>query len=184
MGERFSTGELAKRGQTTLRTIRYYESEGLLPSVRTGGGHRVFGEDALVRLALIKDLRSLDFSIDQIRVLLDNWAGARRPGDKGPDDRRGVLTGIAGDLERKLSETEARLRLLQRVHHELIAALQVFKGCGPCAETLGGPVCPTCHTVVDRPRSGLVDVLFELAGGGDQALVQLGARSRKDRSRR
>ena len=162
MTETLTTGELAKRGHTTLRTIRYYESEGLLPSDRTEGGHRVFGEEALARLQLIQDLRSLDFSIEQIRVLLDNLERARRPGAIGLDDRKDVLVSIATELENKLKETEERLKVVERVHGEFYAALQILQGCGPCAEAPGGPVCPTCHNLVSRPRSGLIDVLYEI----------------------
>jgi len=162
--ETLTTGELAKRGQTTLRTIRYYESEGLLLSERTEGGHRVFSAEALSRLQLIRDLRSLDFSIEQIRVLLSNWERARTPGTVGLDDRKDVLVGIAKDLEQKLTETEERLRVLERVRGEFVAALTVLQGCGPCHEAPGGPVCPTCHNLMDRPRSGLIDVLYELTG--------------------
>lgn len=162
--ETLTTGELAKRGQTTLRTIRYYESEGLLPSERTEGGHRVFTEDALARLQLIRDLRSLELSIEQIRVLLTNWERARTPGTVGLDDRKDVLLSIAADLEKKLSQTEERLRILERVRGEFLAALTVLQGCGPCHEAPGGPVCPTCHNLMDRPRSGLIDVLYELKG--------------------
>ena len=164
VADTLTTGELAKRGKTTLRTIRYYESEGLLPSARTEGGHRVFTDEALARLQLIQDLRSLDFSIEQIRVLLDNLERAKKPGAVGLDDRKDVLINIARDLENKLKETEERLKMVERVHGEFYAALQILQGCGPCNEAPGGPVCPTCHNLVSRPHSGLIDVLYQIQG--------------------
>jgi DNA-binding transcriptional MerR regulator len=184
VAETLTTGELAKRGRTTLRTIRYYEAEGLLSSDRTEGGHRVFTDEALARLQLIQDLRSLDFSIEQIRVLLDNLERARKPGAIGLDDRKDMLIQIAHDLEDKLKETEERLKVVERVHREFYAALQVLQGCGPCSEAPGGPVCPTCHNLVSRPHSGLIDVLYEIQGRGEPQsrgdLVRLGPLPERD----
>lgn len=55
----------------TPRTVRFYEKEGLLPeAVRTFGNYRVFVVEDVVDLLRIKRLRSLGFSLDQIRDIL------------------------------------------------------------------------------------------------------------------
>jgi Cd(II)/Pb(II)-responsive transcriptional regulator len=64
-------GELAKAAQTQVETVRYYEREGLLPlPPRTEGNYRQYDAVHLDRLAFIRHCRSLDMSLEEIRVLL------------------------------------------------------------------------------------------------------------------
>lgn len=65
-------GEVADRTGLSLRTVRYYEEVGLVvPSTRTEGGFRLYTEDDVDRLALIKQLKPLDFTLDELRDLLE-----------------------------------------------------------------------------------------------------------------
>jgi Cd(II)/Pb(II)-responsive transcriptional regulator len=64
-------GALAQRMQCQTETIRFYEREGLLPPpARSGGNYRLYGAPHLERLAFIRRCRSLDMTLDEIRVLL------------------------------------------------------------------------------------------------------------------
>jgi Cd(II)/Pb(II)-responsive transcriptional regulator len=64
-------GDLATASSTPVETIRYYEREGLLPAPgRTQGNFRVYEEPHLERLQFIRHCRSLDMSLDEVRVLL------------------------------------------------------------------------------------------------------------------
>jgi DNA-binding transcriptional MerR regulator len=64
-------GEVAERIGLSLRTIRYYEEVGLVtPSARTQGGFRLYTEHDAVRLQLVKDMKPLGFSLDEMRDLL------------------------------------------------------------------------------------------------------------------
>jgi MerR family transcriptional regulator, copper efflux regulator len=64
-------GEVAERIGLSLRTIRYYEEVGLLtPSARTQGGFRLYTEADASRLQLVKDMKPLGFSLDEMRDLL------------------------------------------------------------------------------------------------------------------
>jgi DNA-binding transcriptional MerR regulator len=49
-------GELAERTGSSVRSLRYYESQGLLRSTRTSGGHRVFDGDAVDRVVYLQHL--------------------------------------------------------------------------------------------------------------------------------
>ncbi|MEU3957985.1 MerR family DNA-binding transcriptional regulator, partial [Streptomyces achromogenes] len=50
-----SIGDLAARARTTVKTIRFYSDQGLLPeAARSSGGHRRYGPDALARLRTIR----------------------------------------------------------------------------------------------------------------------------------
>ncbi len=64
-------GELATASATPIETIRYYEREGLMPAPqRTPSNFRVYEAPHLDRLQFIRYCRSLDMSLDEIRVLL------------------------------------------------------------------------------------------------------------------
>ena len=64
-------GELATLTRTQVETIRYYEREGLLPAApRSDGNYRIYGPEHAERLAFIRQCRSLDMAINEIRVLL------------------------------------------------------------------------------------------------------------------
>ncbi len=66
-----SIGELAKRAQCSVPTIRYYESVGLLPQAqRREGGHRAYDRKDLGRLILIRRCRDIDMPLDKIKQLL------------------------------------------------------------------------------------------------------------------
>ena len=64
-------GELALAAQTQVETIRYYEREGLLPQApRSEGNYRIYRAEHVERLAFVRHCRSLDMTLDEIRVLL------------------------------------------------------------------------------------------------------------------
>jgi DNA-binding transcriptional MerR regulator len=64
-------GELAERTGLSLRTIRHYDEVGLLPATaRTDGGFRVYSEDDFERLMVIKQMKSLGFSLEEMAEIL------------------------------------------------------------------------------------------------------------------
>lgn len=67
----YQIGEVADRVGLSLRTLRYYEEVGLVePSERSPGGFRLYGEEDIQRAEFVKQLKPLDFSLDEIRELL------------------------------------------------------------------------------------------------------------------
>lgn len=64
-------GELAERTGLSLRTIRHYDDVGLLPATaRTDGGFRVYSEDDFERLMVIKQMKPLGFSLEEMAEIL------------------------------------------------------------------------------------------------------------------
>ena len=64
-------GELAERTGLSLRTIRHYDDVGLLPATaRTDGGFRVFSEEDFERLMVIKQMKPLGFSLEEMAEIL------------------------------------------------------------------------------------------------------------------
>ncbi len=72
-------GEVAERVDLSLRSVRFYEEEGLLtPEARSAGGFRLYTEEQVDRLLLIKRMKPLGFKVDQMRELLDASDTLRR----------------------------------------------------------------------------------------------------------
>jgi len=64
-------GELAKRADCLVQTVRYYESEGLLPDpARSEGNFRLYSQVHLERLVFIRRCRAKDMALGEIRQLL------------------------------------------------------------------------------------------------------------------
>lgn len=64
-------GEIAERVGLSLRTIRFYEEAGLvIPDARSTGGFRLYSEAAVARLELIKKMKPLGFSVEEIGEVL------------------------------------------------------------------------------------------------------------------
>lgn len=72
MNERMRIGDLAERAAVTPRTIRYYESIGLLPpGAREGQGQHYYTAETLARLRKIDQLKGLGLGLDEIREVID-----------------------------------------------------------------------------------------------------------------
>ncbi|MFZ4299170.1 MerR family transcriptional regulator [Streptomyces cinereoruber] len=71
-GKHMQIGEVAARTELSLRTIRHYEETGLvIPSARSQGGFRLYTETDVARLMVIRRMKPLGFTLDQMRDLLD-----------------------------------------------------------------------------------------------------------------
>ena len=63
-------GELARRGECDVETVRFYEREGLIEApAREANGYRHYAEAHLVQLNFIRHCRSLDIGLPEVRLL-------------------------------------------------------------------------------------------------------------------
>lgn len=70
--EKYRIGDLARKARVTVRTVRYYESLNLIsPSYRSQGGQRYYSQKDLVYLKRILELKELDFSLDEIKKIIN-----------------------------------------------------------------------------------------------------------------
>jgi DNA-binding transcriptional MerR regulator len=68
----WKVGELAARTGLTVRTLHHYDEIGLLrPARRTAAGHRLYGEEQVLRLQQIVALRGLGFSLEEASRMLE-----------------------------------------------------------------------------------------------------------------
>ena len=107
-------GEVAERAGVSAKTIRYYESVGLIPEAeRAGNGYREYHERDVRTLRFIQRARSLGFSVEDVGELLPLWADRSR----ASADVRAIALRHVDEVERKIAELESvRDALLDLVH--------------------------------------------------------------------
>lgn len=117
----FQIGEVAARTGLSLRTIRYYEEVGLVtPSARSSGGFRLFTEVDVDRFELIKRMKPLDFSLEDMRGLLEVVDAL----DSDPADaERERLLAELGGLQTAADERVVTLRRRLQWAEEFAAGL-------------------------------------------------------------
>jgi DNA-binding transcriptional MerR regulator len=116
------TGEVAEAAGVNVETLRYYERRGLLPEPdRTLGGHRVYSEDTVTVLRVVKAAQRLGFSLDEVAELLA--VGQHPHGGRAPRAGRTAGAGLHERAAGKLAEVEARIADLQVIASTLRATL-------------------------------------------------------------
>ncbi|MCU7823834.1 MerR family transcriptional regulator [Kitasatospora sp. DSM 101779] len=108
-------GELARRAGTTTRTLRYYESRGLLPARRTGNGYREYDEEDLRLLRQIRTLQDFGFGLEETRPFVECLQAGHPAGDSCPASLEVYRA--------KLAELDAVVARLQAVRDEVAAQL-------------------------------------------------------------
>lgn len=105
-------GDLARRTDTKVVTIRYYERIGLMPTPERGSGnYRAYAPDAVARLRFIRRCRGLGFSLDQVRELLVLSSSTGMP----CDDADRLVTDQLGEVEAKIADLQSIARELRRI---------------------------------------------------------------------
>jgi MerR family copper efflux transcriptional regulator len=113
-----SIGQLARRAEVAVDTVRYYERNDLLsPLGRLASGYRRYGESELRRLRFIRRAKALGFTLEDIRGLL------------ALSDERDVAR-VKQAAQQKRDEIERRIGELQRVRDGLDALITACPGHG------------------------------------------------------
>ena len=93
-GHPWSVGEVAARFELPTNVLRHWESVGLLRPPRDAAGRRRYGEDEVVRIAVIQRSKAAGMTLDQIVVLLDD----------GSFGRHQVLQQHLDDIDERMEE--------------------------------------------------------------------------------
>jgi MerR family transcriptional regulator, copper efflux regulator len=120
MNDRMRIGDLTERAEVTPRTVRYYESIGLLPpGEREGRGQHYYTEETLARLRKIDQLKKLGLSLDEIRDVIDLYF----TDPSGIQPKQKVLA----ILRQHLAEADQKIGALQHFHAELQTHINRFE---------------------------------------------------------
>ncbi len=97
-------GELAEAAGVTAKTVRYYESIGLMPSPgRTSSGYRRYDHELLDRLRFIRDAQATGLSLTEIGSILE----LKDAGQGACDHTRGLLAGHLAEIDRQIDRLVA-----------------------------------------------------------------------------
>jgi DNA-binding transcriptional MerR regulator len=136
-------GDLAKRARTTMRTIRYYEERGLIePSGRTAGGFRLYEEEELRKLHLIRGLQVLDIPLARVKAFLDERQAGRPASEIAP-----ALRSVLGT---HLQEIEGRVAQILAMRDSVRDTLEILESCTRCPHEPGPRVCSSCPALAGR----------------------------------
>ncbi|ANS68078.1 MerR family transcriptional regulator [Streptomyces lincolnensis] len=118
-------GELAERAGTTTRTLRYYESRGLLPARRAHNGYRSYDESDLKLLRQIRTLQDFGFDLEETRPFVECLRAGHPDGDSCPASlavyRRKLdeLDALIGELRAVRAQIGVRLAALDETEEPL-----------------------------------------------------------------
>ncbi len=101
-------GIAANRSELPAKTIRYYEEIGLIAPDRAANGYRDYSDADLHKLRFIQRARSLGFSIEQCRQLLELYQDSSR----ASRDVKALASDQLADIDRKLVELQSMRRTL------------------------------------------------------------------------
>lgn len=113
-------GELAKRAEVPIDTVRYYEREGLIPPpVRRASGYRDYLDADVDRLRFMRRAKGLGFTLHEIRELLSLTA-------LSGDD----MAALNAQTQAKLRDVEERINALTRIREALQGLVTACPGHG------------------------------------------------------
>ncbi|TCO28279.1 DNA-binding transcriptional MerR regulator [Kribbella steppae] len=136
MADRLRSGQVAAAAGVNLQTLRYYERRGLIEEPdRSLGGHRLYPEEAVTTLRVIKAAQRLGFTLTEVSNLLD--AARHRHGV-------GEGAGMQARAREKLADVEAKIADLTVIAESLRAGIAA--GCDDLEACAGDPECPLPFT--------------------------------------
>ncbi|MFJ4819620.1 MerR family transcriptional regulator [Streptomyces sp. NPDC088801] len=135
IGAGLRSGQVAAAAGVNIQTLRYYERRGLLAEPgRSPGGHRLYNEEAVTALPVIKAAQRLGFTLGEVTELLE--AGRHRHGRPVP--------GLQDRAAAKLAEVDAKIADLTTIRAALAAAVEA--GCDDLTVCASNACCPIPFT--------------------------------------
>jgi DNA-binding transcriptional MerR regulator len=123
-GKHMQIGEVAARTELSLRTIRHYEETHLVvPSARSQGGFRLYTDADVARLMVIRRMKPLGFTLDEMRDLLDATDRLDSGEQLPPAEREKLLERVRG-FERVAQQRVDDLRTQLTRAEEFAATLR------------------------------------------------------------
>ncbi|MFU8836777.1 MAG: MerR family transcriptional regulator [Thiohalomonadaceae bacterium] len=150
---RYKIGDAAKRLGISVRTLRFYEEEGLITPIRTSGGTRLYTEAHLEQLQAVLTLASHHFPLESVRALI----AARETGGNGAEGSAAVCA-VFDDIAIELQQ---RIETTQRFIGELMNARKVVRQCRRCTNPPTNEGCPGCPVKRHLHETGLLRLVWD-----------------------
>ena len=132
-------GQVAKAVGVNVETLRYYERRGIIGQPnRSPGGHRLYSEETVTTLRVIKAAQRLGFALDEVAELLE--AGLHHHG-----------AGLQARTEAKLAEVNQKIADLKVIRASLVAARDA--GCDDLIQCAESDCCPIPFVEITRAKS-------------------------------
>ena len=152
-GDLLTTGDMARLSQSTLRTVRFYEQEGLIePERRSSCGHRLFSRRELLKLQLALDLREAGLSLQNIKDLFCLKSDCACP-EEASQRMSHVLTEQIDTMQQKIAK-------LRKLREELTAMVSVLTECQSCDEGSFPLACENCDVLSSPQLPRALQVLW------------------------
>ena len=134
--EALSIGQVARRAEVGVETIRFYERQGLLEKpARKESGYRQYPPEVILRLRFIKRAKEVGFSLKEIKELLSFRL-----------DSTATCEDVRSRAEAKIFDIEQKICALQRMKQALTDLMAACSGNAPVCE------CPILQALEDKEQ--------------------------------
>ena len=122
--ENMTIGQLARRTELNVESVRYYERRGLIPEPRRSkSGYRLYSREAIARINFIKRAKTLGFSLSEISELLSLRV-----------DPESTCRMVRTRAREKTADIESKIETLQDMKRALVKLTASCRGSGPTSE--------------------------------------------------
>jgi DNA-binding transcriptional MerR regulator len=136
------SGQVAEAVGVNVETLRYYERRGIIQEpARSLGGHRLYPEETVTTVRVIKAAQNLGFTLDEVADLLE--AGRHQ---------HGGAPGLQSRTAAKLAEIDQKIADLEVIRASLVAARDA--GCDDLVECADVDGCPIPFVEIGANNSG------------------------------
>lgn len=146
-------GDIAKGLDTTVRTLRFYEEQGLIHPRRTAGGTRLYDEQDEARFAALLALSRLDIPLKQLAVL-----ATIRPTSKTGNAASHRVAERLGEMKQQLA---AQAQAIASMQQDLQQADALVQRCFGCRKAPRREVCEHCEVSAGVSDSQVLQVVWD-----------------------
>lgn len=163
-----TVGEIARKMGVTVRTMQYYDKQGLLqPSAQSEGGLRLYTQQDIVKLYQIQSMKYIGFSLEDIKAKLLLGGTSKDMQDilaKQAEEIRKEINALQGSLEvvEKLSEEVLNMETVDWAKcADIIAVLQAGSSSYRAIKHFGDNLTKHVHNCFDKKNGERIMNMFE-----------------------
>lgn len=148
-------GDLAQQLGTTVRTLRFYEEQGLVHPYRSAGGTRQYQAETVARFQAILELARAGIPLRDLRLL----AAARENSVSGDQASHRVAT----RLQQLVKQLEQRRVAIVQAQADIECALGFVRQCFGCQRSPSRTDCANCPVALHRSDVSVLNLIWDEA---------------------